>query len=318
MQIERELDPFSLPAARPASRLRYRKLAYVALNISDLDRSREFYEKTVGFQYSGGDERCAFFRCSSDHHNLALYRSANPGLRQIGWELEDDDVLAASFASLQTAGLDVQWLSAAGSAELHLDRAFFLIDPTTGVRHDYFSTMSEFAIEPFRPTVANILRLGHVVLKSDRYDEAIEFATKTLNFRLSDSVRDKVTFMRCFPSPFHHGMAIIKSDRPLLHHVNFMVDSIDDVGRGFSRLQAAGVPIVYGPGRHPPSDSIFLYFLDPDGLTVEYSFGMEQFPEAGARKARVFEPIAALDYWSSRQDKRFGAIGAIDPSAAVR
>jgi len=318
MQIERELDPFTLRAVPPASRLRYRKLAYVALNVSDLDRSRAFYENTVGFQYSGGDATCAFFRCSSDHHNLALYRSPNPGLRQIGWELKDDDVLVASFAGLQNAGVEVRWLSAGGSEELHLDRAFFLIDPTTGVRHDFFSTMSEYAVDPFVPTVANILRLGHVVLKADRYEEAIEFALKTLNFRLSDSVRDKVTFMRPFPSPFHHGVAYIKSDRALLHHVNFMVDTIDDVGRALSRLQAADVPIVYGPGRHPPSDSIFLYFLAPDGLTVEYSFGMEQFPEEGARKARVFEPIAALDYWRSRQDKKFGAAGAIDPTNAVR
>lgn len=318
MQIERELDPFTLPRARPASRLRYRKLAYVALNVTDLVRSREFYEKTVGFQYSGGEGDCAFFRCSSDHHNLVLYRSTNPGLRQIGWELEDGDVLAAAYGCLKASGLDVQWLSAPGSAALHLDDAFFLIDPTTGVRHDFFSTMSEFAVDPFIPTVANILRLGHVVLKAEQYEEAIDFALKSLNFRLSDSVRDKVTFMRPFPSPFHHGVAYIKSERTLLHHVNFMVDTIDDVGRAFSRLQAANVPIVYGPGRHPPSDSIFLYFLDPDGLTVEYSFGMEQFPEEGARKARVFEPIAALDYWRSRQDPKFGSTGAIDPSAAVR
>jgi 2,3-dihydroxy-p-cumate/2,3-dihydroxybenzoate 3,4-dioxygenase len=247
-----------------------------------------------------------------------LYRSSNPGLRQVGWELDDDDVLQASFAGLKAAGVDVQWLSAAGSEALHLDAAFYLIDPTTGVRHDFFSTMSEFAVDPFTPTVANILRLGHVVLKAERYEDAIAYALQTLNFRLSDSVRDKVTFMRPFPSPFHHGVAYLKSNRTLLHHVNFMVESIDDVGRAFSRLQAAGVPIVYGPGRHPPSDSIFLYFLDPDGLTVEYSFGMEQFPEEGARKARVFEPIAALDYWRSRQDKKFGSTGEIDPSAAVR
>lgn len=318
MQTEREIVPPSLRRVRPAARLRYTKLAYVALNVTDLDRSRAFYEQIVGFQHSGDGEGCAFFRCSSDHHNLVLYRSATAGLRQIGWELEDDDVLGNAFVDFQEAGIDVRWLSAAGSAALHLDRAFYLIDPTTGVRHDFFSTISEFAIEPFRPTVANILRLGHVVLKTRHYEDAIAFALGTLNFRLSDSVRDKVTFMRPFPSPFHHGVAYIKSESTLLHHVNFMVDTIDDVGKAFSRLQAAGVPIVYGPGRHPPSDSIFLYFLDPDGLTVEYSFGMEQFPETGARKARVFEPITALDYWKSRQDERFGRAGAIDPGAAVR
>ncbi len=45
---------------------------------------------------------------------------------------------------------------------------------------------------------------------------------------------------------------------------------------------------MFGPGRHPPSESVFLYFLDPDGLTLEYSFGMEEFPE------RESAPAAAV------------------------
>jgi 2,3-dihydroxy-p-cumate/2,3-dihydroxybenzoate 3,4-dioxygenase len=45
------------------------------------------------------------------------------------------------------------------------------------------------------------------------------------------------------------------------------------------RMKKKQVPIVFGPGRHPPSGSVFLYFLEPDGMTLEYSFGMEEFPE---------------------------------------
>ena len=58
-----------------------------------------------------------------------------------------------------------------------------------------------------------------------------------------------------------------------------MVTDIDDVGGAMNRMKAANVPIVFGPGRHLPSTSIFLYFLDPDGNTTEYSFGMELFEE---------------------------------------
>jgi len=42
-----------------------------------------------------------------------------------------------------------------------------------------------------------------------------------------------------------------------LHHLNFMVTEIDDVGRGLARLKAKDVPVVFGPAaiRHRPASS---------------------------------------------------------------
>ena len=54
-----------------------------------------------------------------------------------------------------------------------------------------------------------------------------------------------------------------------------MVTDIDDIGKAVYRARKLDAPIVFGPGRHPPSESSFFYFLDPDGMTLEYSFGME-------------------------------------------
>ncbi len=72
--------------------------------------------------------------------------------------------------------------------------------------------------------------------------------------------------------------------------------------------------MVFGPGRHLPSTSVFLYFLDPDGLTLEYSFGMEQFPELGPRAPRRLEPTPLnVDSWGSYRDPRTTAIGEIAP-----
>ncbi len=76
--------------------------------------------------------------------------------------------------------------------------------------------------------------------------------------------------------------------------------------------QGAG-SIVFGPGRNPASTSVFLYWLDPDGMTVEYSFGMEEFPEVGARAARR-HPLAPefLDSWGGRPDPRMAAQGELE------
>jgi 2,3-dihydroxy-p-cumate/2,3-dihydroxybenzoate 3,4-dioxygenase len=59
---------------------------------------------------------------------------------------------------------------------------------------------------------------------------------------------------------------------------------------------------------------MFFYFLDPDGITLEYSFGMEEFPEVGARAPRLMpNKMESIDYWGAVPDPRFAKIGAIEP-----
>jgi 2,3-dihydroxy-p-cumate/2,3-dihydroxybenzoate 3,4-dioxygenase len=168
---------------------------------------------------------------------------------------------------------------------------------------------------PFRQSLTKIVRLGHVVLSVERFDEMTDFLTTQLGFAVSDFVEGRFAFLRCQPNPLHHSFAIGRSAAGNhLNHVNFMVSDMDDIGIAMNRLQKHEVPIVFGPGRHQPSGSIFLYFLDPDGMSLEYSFGMEEFPEKGAREARMLEahPLA-LDTWGSVPQPAFGKVGAIEP-----
>jgi 2,3-dihydroxy-p-cumate/2,3-dihydroxybenzoate 3,4-dioxygenase len=167
---------------------------------------------------------------------------------------------------------------------------------------------------PFRQSVTKIVRLGHVVLSVERFDEVTEFLTTQLGFAVSDFVEGHFAFLRCQPNPLHHSFAIGRSVAGNhLNHVNFMVSDMDDIGIAMNRLQKHEVPVVFGPGRHKPSGSIFLYFLDPDGMTLEYSFGMEEFPEKGAREPRMLEahPLA-LDTWGGLPKPDFGKVGAIE------
>jgi MurNAc alpha-1-phosphate uridylyltransferase len=53
-------------------------------------------------------------------------------------------------------------------------------------------------------------------------------------------------------------------------------------------------------------------FLDPDGLTLEYSFGMETFPVQGARDPRAWPALpASVDLWGSPRSADLGRIGAL-------
>lgn len=297
--------------------IRFGRLGYVALNVSDVGRSADFYRDLVGLADAGeGPGGMRFLRCSSAHHDLVLYRGT-PGLKRIGFEMESGGELDRLRDVLQKAGFSVAAVAAEECAAMRIGRGIRFSDPATGANFEFYDRMREVAA-PYVHTVAKIQRLGHVVLKTAEYARAVRFFSETLNFQVSDVIDGMVTFLRCFPNPFHHSLALANSRNPGLHHVNFMVTEVDDIGRAIWRFKRAGVPVVYGPGRHPPSGSMFFYFLDPDGMTVEYSFGMEEFPEQQARQPRVLEGVLeSFDYWGAIPDPRKSSTGEIEREPAA-
>ena len=97
-----------------------------------------------------------------------------------------------------------------------------------------------------------------------------------------------------------------------MNHLAYQAERVDDVGIQVNRLKDANVPILFGPGRHHPSGSIFLYFPDPDGMAIEYSQGMEEFPEEGAREPRRLEPSKeTIDEWGGTPQPEFGQVGKL-------
>lgn len=296
---------------------RYRKLGYVALNVTDVERTTRFYTQIVGLDVSeaapGGP---AFLRCGNDHHNIVLYPAHGPGLKRVGFELESGADLELARELLTRLKIPVTDIPAEERTQLKQGDGLRFVEPNSGLTFEFYTRVMHMAI-PYRQELAQILRLGHVVLAVKAYDEMIAFLTQHLGFAISDFVEGHFAFMRCFPNPYHHTFAVGRSaDGNHLHHVNFMVSDIDDIGRAVNRLNKNGVPIVFGPGRHMPSGSIFLYYLDPDGMTVEYSFGMEEFPEHGAREPRMLEPRPeALDTWGSVPKPEFAKVGPIEKKA---
>ena len=99
--------------------------------------------------------------------------------------------------------------------------------------------------------------------------------------------------------PVHHKLAVFQGDGPGLCHMNFQVATIDDVFRNWHFLVDHGVEIEMGPGRHPQSTAIFLYFLGPEGFTYEYSFGVRRIEDDAAWGPRTFDPDepGSIDMW---------------------
>lgn len=296
---------------------RYRRLAYVALNVTDLNRSIQFYRDLAGLMLQDTGADWAALRCSGDRQNVLLYRASHAGLKRVAFELESANDLESARAHVRALDVEIEEVDEEERATLQIENAFRFRLPGCGLCFE-FLTGSKALEQPFEYRHAQIERLGHIVINVQAFDEVLTFLTEQLGFRISDQVPGFVAFLRCFPNPLHHSFAVLKDTTDHLNHVNFMVTDIDDIGRAINRMQKGNVEIVFGPGRHKPSESIFLYFLDPDRMTVEYSFGMETFPEVAAREPRTLDPTPeTLDTWGSVPKPAFGKTGAIETASAT-
>jgi 2,3-dihydroxy-p-cumate/2,3-dihydroxybenzoate 3,4-dioxygenase len=301
------------------STFRYRKLGYIALGVTNLERSVAFYRDVVGLELTeliAG--KTAFLRCDSDHHNIILSAAPSACVRRFCFQMESAADLGQAQSALDALGVEVVEAESTETQLLHQGRTLRFRVPGSRLPIELYADMQSMPV-PFAPTVADIVGLGHIVLEINvkEWQSTVSWMLANANFRLSDQVDGYVSFLRCFPNPVHHSLGIGRAPRTHLHHFNFMVRSIDDIGRAVNRLRKAGVPIVFGPGRHVASTSIFLYFLDPDGMTVELSFGMEHFDEQSPRDSRLLAPkMETVDAWGGVPAPGYAAVGDIEGALA--
>lgn len=302
---------------------RFKKLGYVAVNVSDLERSVAFYRDVVGVEVSEyRKNEVAYLRFGEDHHSLAFYPAAQPGLKRMAYEMQSDEDLEAARRHLQHLGVKYEEVPLAEAADLRHRQSIRFHIPGCGIPMELYSG-AERQLKPFEPTLAQILRLGHIVLNIEQFDTTFPWLVNHFGFRVSDHIKDEkageheIAFLRCHPNPYHHSLGIARSSKNQLHHYALMVRDLDDIGRGNNRLPRAGAKIVFGPGRHVASGSVFLYFLDPDGITIEYTYGMEEFSERTPRPARKLEPkLEVVDMWLGTPQPGFGRVGYTEAAAS--
>lgn len=318
-----------------AANFRYKKPGYLALAVTDLERTTEFAVKTFGLDHAGdGPNGERFLRCGMDHHCLVLTQEAVPGLVRGAWEMETPEDVDRAFAHFSSIGLAPQKL---GQEErdilgIGLNDAFRVIEPITGACFEYYSCMLQLS-RPLQNHLTDFVGLGHYAIGTDKPREATAFAVEHMGFLVSDYVGNLfAAFVRAAPNPNHHSFGYLRapSPAPNFNHVAFMVNSIDDIGCLFNRIEHHDVDRAWGIGRHPTSRSIHLYIHDPDGMTWEYTMGMEQFPEFDARPARQMSAAPEDgDLWGARpqpsliaanipvvtNDMRIGGAKALRPAA---
>jgi len=273
-----------------------RDIAYVRSGVADLDKAVDFATRIVGLELADQTEpRVAHLRADHRHHCLALVEGPS-GVIASGFEVADDDALAVAEAELEKSGYRVRRGSRDEARSRRVRNVIGFDDPF-GNRLELVS-QQEAITRPIRfARPAGIQEFGHLCLDAPDVHDAYRFWSSTFNARVSDWIGDAACLIRF--DPVHHKLAVFQGAEPGVCHVNFQVDSIDDVFRNWHFLVDNGVEIIQGPGRHPQSTAIFLYFLGPENFTYEYSFGVRRIVDEQAWRPRTFDPAepGSIDMW---------------------
>jgi len=128
---------------------------------------------------------------------------------------------------------------------------------------------------------AKVQRLGHVVLQTTRYREALNWYLDNLGMIVSDFLffpgqRERgptMSFIRCdrgsTPAD-HHTLALALGPQNRYVHSAYQVCDLDALAAGGEYLAELGYFRSWGIGRHIQGSQIFDYWRDPDGFMVEH------------------------------------------------
>ncbi|HYO41266.1 MAG TPA: VOC family protein [Nocardioidaceae bacterium] len=242
------------------------KLGHSALQVRDLDAAVAYYRDVLGLSVSEQDSDSAQLTTGLDYATILLSKGPQDRILHNAFQLNPDSDLTAVSSQLKDNGV---------TAELRTDSdpaipQLLEFEDISGNRIQLYTRTQPAA--PAAPHVGVLPhKLGHVCLLTDDVSGLVNFYSDILGFRWSDWMGDFFAFIRCGSD--HHTMNFMRGktreDQGRMHHIAFELNDLNHIGRACDALAAAGIPLLWGPGRHGPGHNIFTYHRAPDGSIIE-------------------------------------------------
>ena len=261
-------------------------ILYVRYGAPDLDRMEEFL---TAFGLIRTDRTLYMRGASSSPYLHVTDLTAEPQAKSFALLAKDEDDVERLAAEL---GLAAEWNPepAGGRMVRFKDPSGFDVTVLAGIRQvAALSPLSpapgNFGMERLRKGSgvkrprgpAEVLRLGHALLRCDSLEQSFRFYTETLGFKVSDSLYAGENlvghFMHCgLGQTFtdHHTIAIVKRPASQFDHAGFEVLDLENVLAGNDYLMSKDYEHDWGIGRHTEGSQIFDYWRDPFGNKIEH------------------------------------------------
>ena len=249
-------------------------IRYCRLGTADLEGSVEFACNIIGLEEVGQEDDAVYLRGDHRDHNIVYFRG-DPSDHTLGLEVETFEELDEAESTLAGAGFEVSRGTDTEAAARRCMGFINFCDPT-GNPVDLVVRPFHSGRRYFPSRDAGITEFSHVGLKTTNAARDEKFWSDYFNIRANDRIGQAA--LMSFDE-VHHRIALFPTDHAGIQHINFQVETVDDIMRSYYFLNERQVAIRFGPGRHPTSGAMFLYYEGPDGMTYEYSSGVRNVDE---------------------------------------
>ena len=117
---------------------------------------------------------------------------------------------------------------------------------------------------------------------------------------------DFIAFLRVPGGSDHHVIAVIKGDKPGIHHTSFEVNNIDEMGIAGQRMMNKGYRNGWGIGRHALGSNFFWYIRDPHNGLAEYFSDIDYISDDRKWRARDWPMEVSFFLWGPPPPAEFG------------
>jgi catechol 2,3-dioxygenase len=274
-------------------------IGHLALRASDVETSASFLSEVLGLRRTTPPGGTVALSANEKHHEIELLPGPQAGIDHLGIEVEDERDLDGLRDALIASGARILTQT---PQEAGLGRAIRAAGPSDLVFELYTAMEREpLTVEHYLPAPAR--RFGHVTFSIQDRVEMERFLIDVLGFRITDTLGDRVSWLRCDTD--HHGIALVDADKTRLHHYAFELENWGAIERYCDHLALLGRRLVWGPGRHGPGRNLYTYLPDPDNTLVEAYADLMAVPDEAN-----YVPID----WSVRGESALNLWGPLPPA----
>lgn len=275
-------------------------IRYVRLGTRNVAAAADYGQHILGLELVRREGKAVYLRGDDRDHTLCYYEG-DPSETAAAFEVASSEELEAAGAKLEELKRAPRRGGRAEAEQRRVDDFVAFKDPS-GNNIELVLRPQHSGRRYFASRDAGITSFSHIGLRTTNPARDEAFWTQACNARVSDRI-GQAPLLRI--DEVHHKIALFPSTYPGVQHINHQVAGIDDVMRAWYFLQQKGVKIVFGPGRHPTSSAVFLYFEGPDGMVYEYSTGVrliKREEEATYRPRQFPFDRASFCMWGAAPD----------------
>jgi len=248
--------------------------SHATLGVTDLGRSRAFYEGMLGLQVEDETDDALYLRGLEErqHHSLVLRRSGVPSARHLGFKVASEDDLDRAAHHFKMLGTEHAFVEAPFQG-----RTLRALDPCGLPLELYFQMeQRESLLRQYgRYKGVQPQRLDHFNVFAPELQRTVDFYA-SLGFRLTEYAEEDGANGRIAAAWMHrkgnvHDIAFTNGPGPRLHHLAYWVPTALNIIHLCDVMATSGylANMERGPGRHGISNAFFLYVRCPDGHRTE-------------------------------------------------